>query len=84
MNDFTKEELQIIHLDMTIYAEKTKLLKESPSHKALRDKIQTMIDNYHNHEFTEYKDDVAALPHCKKCNQIIFGDFPCPCSLTIR
>lgn len=46
MYDFTKEELQIIHLDMTIYAEKTHLLKESPSHKSLRAKIQAMIDNY--------------------------------------
>lgn len=49
MNDFTKDELKIIHLDMTIYAEKTKLLKESPSHKDLRDKVQHMIDNYCDH-----------------------------------
>lgn len=62
MNDFTKEELQIIHLDMTIYAEKTHLLKESPSHKALRDKIQSMIDNY------DAK--VIEVWHCEKCGNV--------------
>ena len=46
MNDFTKEELQIIHLDMTTYVNRTPMLKESPSHKELRDKIQSMIDDY--------------------------------------
>lgn len=65
MNDFTKEELQIIHLDMTIYAEKTKLLKESPSHKALRDKVEAMIDNYCDHDFriVSYYDHF----YCIKC-----------------
>ena len=55
MNQFTKDELLIIHLDMTIYAQKTKLLKESPSHKALRDKIHSMIDNCceHNRPYTK-------------------------------
>jgi hypothetical protein len=28
MNDFTKEELQIIHLDMCTYVERYKMLKE--------------------------------------------------------
>ncbi len=46
MNDFTKEELQIIHLDMTTYINRTPMLNESPSHKALRDKVESMIDNY--------------------------------------
>ena len=48
MNEFTKEELQIIHIDMTIYVTRTPMLKESPSHKELRDKIQSMIENYNN------------------------------------
>lgn len=75
MNDFTKEELQIIHLDMTIYAKKTHLLKESPSHQALRDKVQSMIDNYCEHEFiatTDPKDwnknEAYAIVLCRKCN----------------
>ncbi len=67
MNDFTKDELQIIHLDMTIYAEKTKLLKESPSHKALRDKLQSMIENYCKHRFVfRCHDSIVYCPACGK------------------
>jgi len=50
MNDFTKDELLIIHLDMCTYVEQNKILKESPIHKELRLKIQSMIDNYCEHE----------------------------------
>lgn len=50
MNDFTKEELQIIHLDMTTYIRINRILTESPSHKSLRDKIESMIDDYCEHE----------------------------------
>ena len=51
MNDFTKDELNIIYLDMTIYAKRnTPPLKESPSHLDLRNKIQSMIDNYCDHK----------------------------------
>jgi len=50
MNDFTKEELLIIHLDMCTYVEQNKILKESPSHRALRDKVESMIDNYCEHK----------------------------------
>ena len=46
MNDFTKEELEIMLLDMECYINRTPMLKESPSHKALRVKLQSMIDNY--------------------------------------
>ncbi len=51
MNEFTKDELQIIHLDMTTYINRTPILNESPSHKALRDKVEGMIDNYCDHEW---------------------------------
>lgn len=44
MNDFTKDELLIIHLDMCTYVEQNKILKESPIHKELRLKIQSMIE----------------------------------------
>jgi len=50
MNDFTKDELQIIHLDMTAYIHRTTILAESPSHRALRDKVQSMIDDYCEYE----------------------------------
>lgn len=51
MNEFTKEELQIIALDMNTYIRRTPMLRESPSHKALRDKVESMIDNYCQHEW---------------------------------
>ena len=51
MNDFTKEELAVIHLaiirDMDQFA---RILKTSPSMLALRDKIESMLDNYCEHE----------------------------------
>lgn len=51
MNHFTREELQIINLDMTTYVNIMSMLKESPIHKELRDKIQSMIDNYCEHDW---------------------------------
>lgn len=50
MNDFTKEELEIIYLDMTVYAKKATPLNESPSHLDLRNKIQSLINDYCEHE----------------------------------
>jgi len=55
MSDFTKDELQIILLDMNTYIEKNRSLKESPSHGALRLKIQSMIDDYCEREKNEQK-----------------------------
>lgn len=51
MTDFTKEELQIILLDMTTYVNRTLILNESPGHKKLRDKLQHMIHNYCQHDW---------------------------------
>lgn len=53
---FTKEELQIILLDMETYinTNRMNILRESPIHKSLRDKIQSIIDKFceqeHKHE----------------------------------
>ncbi len=46
MNDFTKQELQIIHLDMIRALHETPILNPSPSHVALIHKVESMIDNY--------------------------------------
>lgn len=57
MNKFTKEELQIISLDMHSYINRTTLLGESPSHKELREKVDSMIDNYiENQQSDELKE----------------------------
>jgi len=65
MNEFTKEELQIIHLDMTTYVNRTPMLSESPSHKALRDKVEFMIDNYCEHDWRYTQHDQPI--DCRKC-----------------
>lgn len=56
MNDFTKEELQIILLDMNIYINNAKSLTESPIHFNLRKKIESMIENYSDVEIKKEKD----------------------------
>ena len=70
MNDFTKEELKIILLDMDTYVEWTSSLRESDSHRELRDKIQSMIDNYcehHNDEKFNALPELGGIKMCKKC-----------------
>lgn len=53
MNDFTKEELQIILLEMNITINRHKdLLKIASSYQDLKYKLESMIDNYCGHEAT--------------------------------
>jgi hypothetical protein len=68
MNDFTKEELEIIYLDMTIYATKGTPLNESPSHLDLRNKVQSLINDYCDHERTCGCLDCGTI-ECMKCNE---------------
>jgi hypothetical protein len=70
MNEFTKDELEIIYLDMTIYANKATPLKESPSHLELRNKVQSMINNYCEHpESYMYRYD-NWINYCDKCKSM--------------
>ena len=69
MNEFTKDELQIILLDMDTYIRQNKILKESPIHKELRLKIQAMIDNYCEHEFVIFNKEYNHV-ECIKCGVI--------------
>lgn len=67
MNDFTKEELQIIFLEMNISINRHKdLLKVAPSYQALRDKIESMIDNYCDHDWNETFSEREYF-RCSKC-----------------
>ena len=50
MNVLTKDELQIILLDMDINIHKAPPLKPSPSYLALRDKIEMMIKEVCEHK----------------------------------
>jgi hypothetical protein len=67
MSDFTKEELCVIHLaiirDMNQFA---LILKSSPSMLKIRDKLESMIDNFCDHESSE---PILVLnKKCIKCN----------------
>ena len=68
MNDFTKEELQIILLDMNTYIHRAGILTVPKHHMALRDKIESMIDNYCEHE--NYKEDEWMVKVCQKCRKV--------------
>lgn len=70
MNDFTKEELQIILLDMDTYIERSKPLRESPCHNKLREKVKFMIDTYCGHE--QLKDVGAEYLSCRMCGEEVY------------
>jgi hypothetical protein len=72
MNDFTKEELNII--DKTLLAEINR--KFTSSLKNLRDKIQSMIDDYCEHEKDVWPlytstGDLPVAGFCYECNQCV-------------
>ena len=76
MNDFTKEELQIILLDMDTYVEWTSSLKESDNHRELRYKLQSMIDNYCEHSKDVWplytaNGDLPCAGICYECNNSV-------------
>lgn len=70
MNEFTKEQLSIIHLaiirDMTQFSH---ILKSSSSMIKLRDKLETMIDNYcdHKNQIMDCDGDISMV--CQDCGQ---------------
>jgi hypothetical protein len=76
MNDFTKEELQFLYecLDDEI---STFRLANNSYCCTMRDKIQSMIDKYHEHECDHEWDGVliSDCPNtgkCKKCDTICY------------
>lgn len=76
MNDFTKDELQIILLDMDTYIRQNKILKESPIHKELRLKIQAMINNYceHKEKAATSDEDGNMVVMCGRCNSVLWHE----------
>lgn len=73
MNDFTKEEL--LEFQELIYWSIADYGSESPKsinfYKPLHSKIQTMIDNYCEHEFqkTLARSGMCFIAMCHKCNK---------------
>lgn len=70
MNDFTKDEWQIILLDMDTYILNSNPLTESPTHLELRNKIQSLIDNYCEHDGERISDSMM-VNICAKCLRVL-------------
>ena len=66
MNEFTKDELLIIHLGIITEINKYEgILKPSPMMLKLRDKIEAMIEGYCEHEW--HSGGNRPWLHCIKC-----------------
>ncbi len=65
MNDFTKEELELICQFFNIAIED---FQEPDETYKLRDKIQSMIDNYCEHTWQEIFNE-RTYSQCKKCGE---------------
>lgn len=73
MNDFTKEELLILNLELETRIANAKILKVPDHVVKLKDKIQSMIDSYCEHVFLTHP--VKGFPmerevKCNKCGKI--------------
>ena len=68
MNDFTKEELKILFLELNIAIRHWGDAKEYKDYPMLKDKIQTMIDDYCEHERSSGCLDCNTAM-CLKCNK---------------
>lgn len=64
MNNFTKEELEEIMTAMNYWHEDLKT--------SLHNKIQSMIDNYCDHE--DYRKDEWMICVCNKCHKVFDND----------
>lgn len=66
MNDFTKEELQII------YANSNPCVSDEM--RPILDKIQSMIDNYCEHEWAYYFSCDGSDVKCMKCGRKLYDN----------
>jgi len=68
MNDFTKEEL--LHIFDSVNTDAKYYGDEHIAHPILK-KIQSMIDNYCEHNDVWHKTDADYVPICSKCDKLI-------------
>jgi hypothetical protein len=75
MNEFTKEELQIIYetLGGHVWQNPTQATYLRP----IIDKIQSMIDNYCDDD--DIKESIYPHKECEICHQLVWGNYECPC-----
>ncbi len=63
MNDFTKEELETLKIGLGHVEDRS-----AENEDTLRKKIQSLIDNYCEHQSLDYVGDVSGYD-CKKCGK---------------
>lgn len=68
MNDFTKDELGSIFLDMNHNILKAGKNNVAPFYLKLRNKVESMIDNYCEHTETKQNSEVDYILCCSKCD----------------
>ncbi len=61
MNDFTKEELGIIYCNLCI----------NPKTKDVLAKIESLVENYCEHEIIGHMEGKALFPYCRKCCSVL-------------
>lgn len=71
MNDFTKEEMMQIKYDYDLNGNRYDESFTNEQCEALYEKIQSMIDNYCEHEWAMYISSEGNAVRCTKCNHDI-------------
>jgi hypothetical protein len=71
MNEFTKEEL-IFMRDSFLQRISSSSLFKYEDYENLHSKIQSMIDNYCEHNIIGEMTGTATFPYCNKCHKAIF------------
>ena len=71
MNDFTKEELTILFLELRIAIRNWGHTEDLKDYPKLKDKIQSMIDNYCDHENAKSIHPGDTVLICPKCETIL-------------
>lgn len=67
MNDLTLGELIILSQALNVAIFNGSEFYRS-QYKEIKKKLKSLIDNYCEHEWTEYPTDGTSIPYCKKCS----------------
>lgn len=68
MNNFTKEELEWLYHEVEIIAHEFKHTRGMSI--PIKEKLQSMIDNYCEHQNQSSMSDIDYVYYCRDCNQI--------------
>jgi hypothetical protein len=70
MNDFTKDELQMIYSMMLHVRNDYPAIRKDNDACCLKHKLQSMIENYCEHHEHHYYGDIA-VAECKQCGMVM-------------